>query len=276
MGGTSADIAHRRPRRASARRRRATRGSPATRCSMPMFDIQTIGAGGGSIAYVDEAGAFRVGPRSAGADPGPACYGLGGDEPTITDAHVVLGRLDPERFLGGGMTLDPDARAARPSARSPQRLGLGPDPRPPRASSSLANAQHGARPSARSPSSAATTRATSASSRSAAPGRCTRPSSPRRSGSARCSSRRTRASRRPPGLLTSDLRYDQMRTVFMVEGAIDGDGARPRLDALAAELVERLRRDGADPDGIVEVARARLPLRRPGLRAAHPGRPRAR
>ena len=83
----------------------------------PMLDIETIGAGGGSIAYVDEGGAFRVGPRSAGARPGPAAYGHGGTEPTVTDAHVVLGRLVPERFLGGAMRLDADAahgRRARP------------------------------------------------------------------------------------------------------------------------------------------------------------------
>ncbi|MDE0051379.1 MAG: hydantoinase/oxoprolinase family protein [Rhodospirillales bacterium] len=73
----------------------------------PMIDLATIGAGGGSIAYVDEGGAFRVGPRSAGADPGPACYGRGGTEPTVTDAQVVLGRLDPEQFLGGGLEIDP-------------------------------------------------------------------------------------------------------------------------------------------------------------------------
>ena len=72
-----------------------------------MIDLSTIGAGGGSIAYVDEGGAFRVGPRSAGAEPGPACYGRGGTEPTVTDAQVVLGRLDPEQFLGGGLEIDP-------------------------------------------------------------------------------------------------------------------------------------------------------------------------
>lgn len=66
-----------------------------------MIDMATMGAGGGSIAYLDEGGAFRVGPRSAGADPGPACYGRGGTEPTVTDAQVVLGRLDPDQFLGG-------------------------------------------------------------------------------------------------------------------------------------------------------------------------------
>ena len=70
------------------------------------IDYTTIGAGGGSIAYVDAGGLLRVGPRSAGADPGPACYGKGGTEPTVTDANVVLGRLDPDYFLGGEMTLD--------------------------------------------------------------------------------------------------------------------------------------------------------------------------
>jgi N-methylhydantoinase A len=75
----------------------------------PMIDIHTIGAGGGSIAYVDAGGAFRVGPHSAGAQPGPAAYGKGGDQPTVTDAHVVLGHLDPDYFLGGAMTLDVEA-----------------------------------------------------------------------------------------------------------------------------------------------------------------------
>ncbi len=73
---------------------------------VPMIDIHTIGAGGGSIAYVDHGGAFRVGPRSAGAVPGPAAYGRGGTQPTVTDANLVLGRLDSEHFLGGAMTLD--------------------------------------------------------------------------------------------------------------------------------------------------------------------------
>jgi len=73
---------------------------------VPMIDITTIGAGGGSIAHVDGGGAFRVGPRSAGSLPGPACYGRGGTEPTVSDANIVLGRLDAGNFLGGEMTLD--------------------------------------------------------------------------------------------------------------------------------------------------------------------------
>lgn len=75
---------------------------------VPMVNIYTIGAGGGSIAWI-EAGGLRVGPQSAGADPGPACYGLGGTQPTITDANTVLGHLVPDGFLGGGMTLDKEA-----------------------------------------------------------------------------------------------------------------------------------------------------------------------
>ena len=74
---------------------------------VPMIDVDAIGAGGGSIAYMDPGGAFRVGPRSAGASPGPACYGKGGKEPAVTDAQVVLGRLDPEHFLGGDLKIDP-------------------------------------------------------------------------------------------------------------------------------------------------------------------------
>ena len=73
------------------------------------IDVVSIGAGGGSIAWVDEGGSLRVGPRSAGADPGPACYDFGGTEPTTTDANMILGTLNPENFLGGGsMKLDPD------------------------------------------------------------------------------------------------------------------------------------------------------------------------
>jgi 5-oxoprolinase (ATP-hydrolysing) len=88
---------------------------------VPMVDIDTIGAGGGSIAYVDQGGVFRVGPQSAGADPGPACYGRGGSLPTSTDAQLVLGRLRADRgLLGGGMTLDRSAaeRALAPIADS--------------------------------------------------------------------------------------------------------------------------------------------------------------
>ncbi|MBZ9935644.1 hydantoinase/oxoprolinase family protein [Mesorhizobium sp. BR1-1-16] len=89
----------------------------------PMIDIHTIGAGGGSIAHIDRGGAFRVGPQSAGAVPGPAAYGRGGTEPTVTDANLVLGRLIAEDFLGGGMTLD-EAASRRVVTDLAGRLGL--------------------------------------------------------------------------------------------------------------------------------------------------------
>ena len=89
----------------------------------PVVEIVEIGAGGGSIAWVDEAGGLHVGPRSAGAEPGPACYGRGGEEPTLTDANLVAGRLDPEYFLGGAMPLDIDA-AHRSLARLGERMGV--------------------------------------------------------------------------------------------------------------------------------------------------------
>jgi N-methylhydantoinase A len=91
--------------------------------ALPMVDIHTVGAGGGSIGWRDAGGALRVGPRSAGADPGPAAYGRGGSEPTVTDANLVLGRLDPGAELAGGVALDVDA-ARRAVGALAQQLGL--------------------------------------------------------------------------------------------------------------------------------------------------------
>jgi N-methylhydantoinase A len=91
--------------------------------AVPMVDMHTIGAGGGSIARVDAGGLLQVGPESAGADPGPACYGRGGVEPTVTDANLVLGRLRADAFLGGAMALD-EAAARRALARVAEPLGL--------------------------------------------------------------------------------------------------------------------------------------------------------
>lgn len=122
VGGTSADIGIVTERGFTEAGARDTwiAGFPVM---VPMINISTIGAGGGSIAYVDEGGAFRVGPRSAGAVPGPACYGHGGTEPTVTDAHAVLGRLDPENFLGGNMKLYPE-RAHEVVRELAARLGM--------------------------------------------------------------------------------------------------------------------------------------------------------
>jgi N-methylhydantoinase A len=90
---------------------------------VPMVDVNTIGAGGGSIAWIDPGGGFRVGPQSAGAEPGPVCYGRGGTEPTVTDASIVLGYINPEYFAGGTMRLDPEAAQAA-LERFGERLGL--------------------------------------------------------------------------------------------------------------------------------------------------------
>ncbi len=92
--------------------------------AFPMVDIHTIGAGGGSIAWIDRGGALRVGPQSAGADPGPACYGHGGTEPTVTDAHLVLGHLLTNHPLGGLDSLDLEA-ARIATERIAGRLGIG-------------------------------------------------------------------------------------------------------------------------------------------------------
>src|ERR1051325_4401827 len=91
--------------------------------STPCIDLKTIGAGGSSIASVDRGGRLKVGPESAAADPGPACYGKGGTRPTVTDANVVLGRLDPNYFLGGAMSLSADL-AHRAVAGLASHLGM--------------------------------------------------------------------------------------------------------------------------------------------------------
>lgn len=94
--------------------------------SLPMIDVHTIGAGGGSIGWIDEGGLLHMGPQSAGADPGPVAYGRGGQEPTCTDADVVLGYIDPDYFLGGRMRLDAQAAAAAIGQRiaDPLRLSV--------------------------------------------------------------------------------------------------------------------------------------------------------
>jgi N-methylhydantoinase A len=91
---------------------------------IPVLDIVEVGTGGGSIAFLDEGGGLHVGPRSAGAEPGPASYGRGGTEPTVTDANVILGRLSPERFLGGEMRLDLGAAEMALSKRLAQPLNV--------------------------------------------------------------------------------------------------------------------------------------------------------
>jgi len=116
MGGTSCDVSL------------VTDGDPAIATDVtvgdypvgvPMVDVHTVGAGGGSVAWLDAGGALRVGPRSAGADPGPVCYGRGGDRPTTTDAQVLLGRIDPTQFLGEPADRDAVEAAVRSTIADP-------------------------------------------------------------------------------------------------------------------------------------------------------------
>jgi N-methylhydantoinase A len=115
MGGTSCDVSVSEDGRVRETGGREVGGRAL---ALPMVDVHTVGAGGGSIAWRDPGGALRVGPQSAGADPGPACYGRGGEEPTVTDANLVLGYLDAASPLAGGVELD--AGAARAAI---ERLG---------------------------------------------------------------------------------------------------------------------------------------------------------
>ena len=251
MGGTSADIGIVTEDGVSEASARDTwvGGYPLL---VPMLDVHAIGAGGGSIAHVDEGGAFRVGPRSAGADPGPACYGKGGREPTISDAHVVLGRLDPDRFLGGRMTLDRDAAVAVVQELSVQ-LGLG-----------LLETAEGILTIANS------NMARAIRSRTIEKGHDPREFTLVAFGGAGPLHAAEVADVLeipevlvPPhpgitsaaGLLTSDLKYDQMRTVFQLQGSVDIHRLNRELDELETELRTRLDRDGV-PGEDVEVVRA--------------------
>ena len=122
MGGTSYDVSI----VSEGRTRLVTEGTvDGLPVRLPMIEIRTVGSGGGSIAHVEDNGRLRVGPESAGAKPGPACYGRGGIEPTVTDANVVLGRIDPEFFLGGAMRLDAQAARTAVVDRVAQPLSLG-------------------------------------------------------------------------------------------------------------------------------------------------------
>jgi N-methylhydantoinase A len=121
MGGTSCDVCvveHGEVRRTDSR---TIGGRPI---QLPMVDVHTVGAGGGSVGWRDGGGALRVGPRSAGALPGPACYGRGGTEPTVTDANLLLGRLAADSRLAGGVTLDAGAASAAVATLA-AGLGLG-------------------------------------------------------------------------------------------------------------------------------------------------------
>ena len=243
IGGTSADIGvvtDGRFAEASARDTYVA-GYPIL---VPMIDLHTIGAGGGSIAHRDAAGAFRVGPQSAGAVPGPAAYGQGGTEATVTDANIVLGRLDASNFLGGAMSLD--AGAARSAIQAlADRLGL-----------PLLEAAEGV------------VAVLNANMANAIRARTVQKGiDPRRyalvaSGGAGPLHGAEVAGVLgvpevivPPypginsaiGLLTTDLKYDVVRTAFMVSVALDVDRLNAEFASMEEALREQLEADGIDP-----------------------------
>ena len=210
---------------------------------VPMIDVHTIGAGGGSIAFVDQAGAFKVGPRSAGAVPGPAAYGRGGNRATVTDANVVLGRLDGGNFLGGGMALD-EVAARRVIGELARELGLS-DREAAEGVITLINANM----------------ANAIRSRTVQKGIDPRNYTLVAFGGAGPLHGAEVADMLgvtevivPPhpgitsavGLLISDLRYDAIRTSFQVSGAADLARINADFAAMAKELAGRFTADGID------------------------------
>ena len=207
MGGTSADVALMRDYTAGTTFNKWIEGYPARLASL---DINAVGAGGGSIAWFDRDGLMKVGPQSAGAQPGPACYGRGGQAATVTDANLVLGRLSPRGLLGGDMALDASARPQARSRRSPSGSAFRSSA--PRTACSASWSPTWCGRSARCRSSAGTIRAPSRCCRSAAPGRCTRPTSRRASASRAASCRSRPGILCAQGLIVSDLRETFVRT----------------------------------------------------------------
>jgi N-methylhydantoinase A/oxoprolinase/acetone carboxylase beta subunit len=213
----------------------------------PMIDIHTIGAGGGSIAHVDAGGAFRVGPQSAGAEPGPAAYGRGGEAPTVTDAHVVLGRLQPGNFLGGEMDLDAAASAAAIDGLAAE-LGLGREEAA-EGILTIVNANM----------------ANAISSRTVQKGHDPREFSLVAFGGAG-PLHGVEVARDlgipevivPPypgitsaaGLLTTDLKYDAIRTEFQVSGSVDGDRLSRDFEAMREGLAAQFAADGLAADQV--------------------------
>ena len=264
MGGTSADVGIVDEGRFAEAAARDTwiAGYPVL---VSMIDVHTIGAGGGSIARVDRGGGFRVGPESAGAAPGPAAYGRGGVEPTVTDANVVLGRLDRDYFLGGAMPLD-EAAAGAAIARLASALGLE-EREAAEGVIAIVNANM----------------ANAISSRTVQKGVDPRDFSLVAFGGAGPLHAVEVAARIgipevivPPfpgitsavGLLTTELRYDAVKTQFQVSGRLDLARLDGDLAAIEAGIAEQFRADGVTRAEVRFERSGRPSLRRPGLRTA--------
>jgi N-methylhydantoinase A len=212
-----------------------------------MIDIHTIGAGGGSIAYVDSGGTFKVGPQSAGSQPGPAAYGRGGTSPTVTDANLVLGRLDANNFLGGNMKLDA-AAAHKVIGELARNLHLSPHEAAEGAitvvNSNMANAirsrtvQKGIDPrdyalvafGGAGPLHGAEVAAMVGIPEIIVPPYPGITSS--------------------MGLLTTDIKYESLHTVFVLSTDIDLDRLNTEFAHMRAELTEQFRADGFDSSQI--------------------------
>ena len=244
IGGTSADIGivvDGRLTDADARSA-SIAGFPVM---LPMIDIHTIGAGGGSIAYLDRGGAFRVGPESAGAVPGPAAYGKGGEMPTVTDANLLLGRLAPNNFLGGEMKLDLEAAQKVIGALAAQ-LGRTPEETAEGAltvlNSNMANAirsrtvQKGIDPRNFTLSGFGGAGPLHAAEVAGMLGvrRVLIPPHPGITSAM--------------GLLTADLEYHALRTAFAIKGNVDHARLTALFEDMEAELSAIFERDGVPPE----------------------------
>ena len=244
IGGTSADIGivvDGRLTDADARSA-SIAGFPVM---LPMIDIHTIGAGGGSIAYLDRGGAFRVGPESAGAVPGPAAYGNGGEMPTVTDANLLLGRLAPKNFLGGEMKLDLEAAQKVIGALAAQ-LGRTPEETAEGAltvlNSNMANAirsrtvQKGIDPRNFTLSGFGGAGPLHAAEVAGMLGvrRVLIPPHPGITSAM--------------GLLTADLEYHALRTAFAIKGNVDHARLTALFEDMEAELSAIFERDGVPPE----------------------------
>lgn len=254
IGGTSADIGIIRDGRLAEADARSAKIADFP-VMLPMIDIHTIGAGGGSIAHIDRGKAFRVGPQSAGADPGPAAYGRGGNLPTVTDANLVLGRLVADNFLGGRMSLDAEA-SQRVIGELAAALGRTPEATAEGAltvlNSNMANAIR---------------------SRTVQKGIDPREFTLAGFGGAgplHAAEVATMLDMQhvliPPhpgitsavGLLTADLEYHALRTAFAVKGALDLDRLQGLFDDMELELGAIFARDKVPPERVRMLRQADL------------------